>query len=188
MGTPADSRERTPSLSAIDNNGPTVDSTGAPLPTDMLAPLTMCNTPGPRQIRRLTSKQYRNTLVAVFGDQVPDAPVLSDPNTLGYGVDADDSVVQGLDADALMGFAENVANFARDNGKIGQFSNGCSDNNQNCQDTFIKNLGQKMSREPVADARVAEYRKLFGAPGVTTFEEGAHTVIMAMVQSPYMLY
>jgi len=187
-GTPVDTRERNPSLSSIQNNGPTVDANGAPLPTEMLAPLTMCNTPGPRQIRRLTSKQYRNTLVAVFGDQVPDAPVLSDPNTLGYGVDADDSVVQGLDADALMGFSETVATFAKDNGKISQFSNNCNDNNQNCQDTFIKNLGQRMNREPVSDARVAEYRKLFSAPGVTSFDEGAQAVIQAMVQSPYMLY
>jgi len=187
-GTAVDTRERNPSLSSIQNNGPTVDANGAPLPTEMLAPLTMCNTPGPRQIRRLTSKQYRNTLVAVFGDQVPDAPVLSDPNTLGYGVDADDSVVQGLDADALMGFSETVATFAKDNGKISQFSNNCNDNNQNCQDTFIKNLGQRMNREPVSDARVAEYRKLFSAPGVTSFDEGAQAVIQAMVQSPYMLY
>jgi hypothetical protein len=189
VGTPADGRDRGPaSLSAIDNSGPTVDANGAPLPASMLADLKQCDTPAPRQIRRLTSKQYRNTLVAVFGAQVPDAPVLSDPNTLGYGVDADDSLVQGLDADALMGFSETVATFAKDNGKIGQFSNGCNDNNQGCQDAFIKNLGQRMSREPLSDARVAEYRKLFTAPGVTTFDEGAQTVIQAMVQSPYMLY
>src|SRR5262245_2632357 len=70
--------QRYPTLSTIQNNGPTVDENGAPLPPEMLAPLTMCGTPGPRQIRRLTSQQYRNTLVAVFGgDQgVPDAPVL----------------------------------------------------------------------------------------------------------------
>jgi hypothetical protein len=189
VGVGADSRDRGDAkLSNIDTSSPTVDANGAPLPAEMLADLKQCDTPGPRQIRRLTSKQYRNTLVAVFGDQVPDAPVLSDPNTLGYGVDADDSLVQGLDADALMGFSETVATFAKDNGKISQFSNNCNDNNQNCQDTFIKNLGQKMSREPLSDARVAEYRKLFSAPGVSTFEDGAQTVIQAMVQSPYMLY
>ena len=186
-GTAADGRDRGPaSLSNIDNSGPTVDANGAPLPAAMLADLKQCDTPGPRQVRRLTSKQFRNTLVSVFGDGVPDAPVLSDPNTLGYGVDADDSLVQGLDADALMGFAENVATFAKD--KIGQFSGGCNDNNQNCQDTFIKNLGQALSREPLSDDRVSKYRALFTAPGVTTFEDGASTVITAMVQSPYMLY
>src|SRR6185295_15362803 len=67
MGQPGATEARKPSLSVIQNNGPVVDATGAPLPVDQLAPLTMCATPGPRQIRRLTSEQYRNTLVAVFG-------------------------------------------------------------------------------------------------------------------------
>src|SRR3954471_12743632 len=80
-GLPGPGEQRTPaSLSSIQNNGPTVDANGAPLPTEMLAPLTMCSTPGPRQIRRLTSAQYRNTLLAVFGgdENVPNAPVLRD--------------------------------------------------------------------------------------------------------------
>jgi len=177
------------SLSSIQNNGPTTDANGAPLPAEMLGPLTMCPTPGPRQIRRLTSTQYRNTLVAVFDDPgVPDAPVLSDPSTLGYGVDADDSLVQGLDADALMGLAENIATWATTNNKLNTFSNGCTNNDQNCQEQFIKNLGQRISREPIVQERVNEYRKLFSAPGVTNFQEGAAAVLTAMVQSPYLLY
>src|SRR4051812_28179418 len=53
MGQPGATESRNPSLSTIQNNGPVVDATGAPLPPDMLAPLTMCGTAGPRQIRRL---------------------------------------------------------------------------------------------------------------------------------------
>jgi len=181
--------ERSPaSLSTIQNNGPTVDASGAPLPTEMLSPLTMCSTPGPRQVRRLTSQQYRNTLVAVFGGDatVPDAPVLRDPTTLGYTIDADDSVIQDIDADALMGHAENVAKWATANNKLGPFTNGCTNNDRNCQDQFIRNLGQRISREPIDQARVDKYRGLFD--GAASFQVGAESVVIAMVQSPYLLY
>jgi hypothetical protein len=188
-GQPGPGEPRQPSL-AIQNNGPTVDENGAPLPAEMLADLTQCATPGPRQIRRLSSRQYRNSLVAVFGDQaVPDAPVLNDPSTLGYGVDADDSLVQDLGADALMGLAEDIAVWARENGKINQFANGCNQNQQNCQDGFIRAFGERVAREPLSQEQVDRYRALFNAEGVgDSFDDGAEAVMAAMLQSPYMLY
>lgn len=188
MGTPNNPEDRNPSLTPIDSNGPTTDETGAPLPVDMLAPLDQCATPGPRQIRRLTSEQYRNTLVAAFDGRqdVPDAPVLRDPTTLGYNVDADDSVVEGLDASALMTLGEDIAEWAVEN-MLGQLSNNCTNNDQNCQRQLIQNLGRRISREPMNDQeRVNRYLQLF--QGAESFEDGAFNVIAAMVQSPYLLY
>ncbi|MEY2932159.1 MAG: hypothetical protein RL033_2908 [Pseudomonadota bacterium] len=189
-GIAAPGEARNPSLSTLSNSGPTVDANGAPLPAEMLMPLEQCDTPGPRQVRRLTSRQYRNSLVAVFGDQmVPDAPVLNDPSTLGYGVDADDSLVQDLGADALMGLAESIATWARTNGKINGFANGCNQNQQNCQDGFIRSFGEKVTREPLSQPQVDRYRALFSAEGVgDAFEDGAEAVMAAMLQSPYILY
>lgn len=189
MGQAAPTERSTPaSLSTIQNNGPTVDASGAPLPAEMLAPLTMCSTPGPRQIRRLTSAQYRNTLVSVFGGDatVPDAPVLRDPTTLGYTIDADDAVIQDIDADALMGLAEKVGAWATTMNKLAPFTNGCTNNDQNCQQQFIRNLGERISREPMDQPRVDRYRKLFDGAG--SFAVGAESVVIAMVQSPYLLY
>ena len=53
--------------------------------------LSDCTTPGPRLIRRLSSIQYRNTLVDAFGDpNLPSADVLTDPaSSLRFRVDAD---------------------------------------------------------------------------------------------------
>lgn len=188
-GGPVLNAERNPTLT-IENNGPTVDPNGAPLSVDQLADLTACATPGPRQIRRLSSEQYKKTLQRVFGDDVPaDAPVLRDPATLGYHVDADDSLVEDLDADALMGMAEEIATWAVDNGKLSQFGGTCGNlNDDNCLRTFVRNLGERISREPLDDARVNRYRDLFQVEGVATFQEGAAMVVSAMVQSPYMLY
>ena len=190
MGTSSLNVERNPSLSSIENNGPTTDPSGAPLAADQLAPLTACATPGPRQIRRLSSEQYKKTLQRVFGDDVPaDAAVLRDPATLGYHVDADDSLIEDLDADALMGMAEEIATWAVDNGKLNQFQGTCGNlNDDNCLRTFIRNLGERISREPLDDARVNRYRELFQVEGVDTFADGAKMVVSAMVQSPYMLY
>ncbi len=185
---PGGPEDRNPSLTPIDSNGPTTDETGAPLPVEELAPLDQCPTPGPRQVRRLTSEQYRNTLVAIFDGRqdVPDAPVLRDPTTLGYNVDADDSVVEGLDASALMTLSEDIAEWAVEN-MLGQLSNNCTNNDQNCQRQLIQNLGRRISREPMNDQeRVNRFLALF--QGAQSFQDGAFNVIAAMVQSPYLLY
>src|SRR5262245_57802029 len=87
------------------------DANGNNLAVDQLPPLdTACNTPGPQVIRRLTALQYRNTLVGTFGDLVPaDQNPLIDPGTLGYNVDADDSLVQGPAAGGIEALAETIA-------------------------------------------------------------------------------
>jgi uncharacterized protein DUF1592/uncharacterized protein DUF1588/uncharacterized protein DUF1595 len=170
------------------------DSSGNPLPVDQLPTLAQCETPGPQIIRRLTSAQYHNTLVRVFGEGVPDSNPLRDPTTLGYNVDADDSQVAGPDAQAINSLSEDVAQFAKDNNLIAQFANNCMDlNNNDCRQTFVKNLGQALSREPLDQGRVDRFAALFteqvdGTPLATTFEDGAMMVISAMIQSPYMIY
>jgi hypothetical protein len=180
---------RNPTLGVVDL-GVTVDATGAPVPVTELAALEQCATPGPRLIRRLTSEQYRNTLVSAFGStDVPDAPVLRDATTLGYNVDADDSVIEGLDAGALMTLGESVAEWALGANKVGELSNNCSNlNDQNCRQTFVRNLGERISREPLDQERVGRFTALFDADGVESFNDGAALVITAMVQSPYLLY
>ncbi len=177
--------DRNPTLGGVTET--TVDATGAPLPVDQLPALEQCATPGPRLIRRLTAQQYRNTLVSVFGGtDVPDAPTLRDATTLGYSVDVDDSLIEGLDAAALMNLAEDIGEWAVAN-RLGQLTNNCLNlNDQNCRQQFIRNLGARISREPLDQERVDRYNALFN--GVGTFQDGVFGVVAAMVQSPYMLY
>jgi len=186
---------RDPKIGGAGPAGALFDSSGNPLPVDQLPALAQCETPGPQIIRRLTSAQYHNTLVRVFGEGVPDSNPLRDPTTLGYNVDADDSQVVGPDAQAINSLSEEVAQFAKDNNQIAQFSNNCMDlNNNDCRQTFVKNLGQALSREPLDQARVDRFAGLFTAKAedgtalATTFEDGAMMVISAMIQSPYMIY
>jgi hypothetical protein len=131
----------------------------------------------------------------VFGDGIPSSNPLNDVDTLGYNVDADDLVVQGLDAQAIGTLADDTAAFARQNGMIGQFANGCTDaNNAGCRETFVNNIGRVLSREPLDQARVQRFASLFtaqaedGTPLTTSFEDGAEMVISALIQSPFSIY
>jgi hypothetical protein len=186
---------RNPDLTDTGDSGPLVDENGMPLPVDQLPPLQACNTPGPQVLRRLNSVQFRNTLTSVFGaERVPDQTPLNDPLTLGYNVDSDDLVVQGLDAQAIGSLAEEIAASVRESGGIAAFAQGCTDiNNNDCRRGFVTRLGERLSREPLDETRINTYAGLFtkevdGTRLSTTFDEGAELVIQAMVQSPYSIY
>jgi hypothetical protein len=177
------------------NIGKVTDDNGNPLPVDQLPTLAQCSTPGPQTLRRLTSTQFRNTLRSVFGDAVPDSQPLNDVDTLGYNVDADDLLVQGLDSQAVETVGSDIAAAARQNGLIAQLANNCTNlQDENCRRQFVSNVGARLSREPLDDARIQRFAGLFtaqgedGTPLVTSFDEGAEMVISAMVQSPFSIY
>jgi len=185
-----------PSLTDTGDTGPIVDEFGAPLPVDQLAPLQACSTPGPQVLRRLNSVQFRNTLSAVFGESnIPDSNPLNDPLTLGYNVDSDDLVVQGLDAQAIGSVAEEIAAAVRASGGVTQLAQGCTDiANNDCRRGFVTRVGERLSREPLNEERVTTYAQLFtataedGAPLNASFDDGAELVIQALVQSPFSIY
>jgi hypothetical protein len=186
---------RNPTLTGTGDTGPVVDENGMPLPVDQLPPLQACNTPGPQVLRRLNSVQFRNTLTSVFGAaNLPDSNPLNDPLTLGYAVDSDDLVVQGLDAQAIGSMADEIAAAVREGGGIAQLANNCTNvNDNNCRQQFVRNIGERLSREPLSQERVDTYTALFtkqvdGVPLSANFEEAAELVIAAMIQSPYSIY
>jgi hypothetical protein len=186
---------RNPDLTDTGDTGPLVDENGMPLPVDQLPPLQVCNTPGPQVLRRLNSVQFRNTLTSVFGaNNIPDSNPLNDPLTLGYDVDSDDLVVQGLDAQAIGSMAEEIAAAVRTNGGIAQLAQGCTDvNNNDCRRGFVTRVGERLSREPLNDERINTYAGLFtkevdGVRLSASFDEAAELVIAAMIQSPYSIY
>jgi hypothetical protein len=152
--------------------------------------LSSCATPGPRLIRRLSSLQYRNTLVDAFADSatpspdVPSADVLTDASVMKFRVDADAPVVRDLDAGLLMNYAETVAAWAVTN-RLGKLVS-CSTNDASCRGQLIKTLGQRLFREPLSDAQVSTYDKL--GSGEATFADAATQIIGTMLQSPYLLY
>jgi hypothetical protein len=147
--------------------------------------LSDCTTPGPRMIRRLSSLQFRNTIVAAFQDQsVPDADILTDPAILKFRVDADAPVVRDLDAALLLDYAEKVAAWAVTN-KLSSLTS-CTNKEESCERALISTLGPRLYREPVVESTVRAYLDMFAAE--STFADGAAVVIATMLQSPYLLY
>jgi hypothetical protein len=152
-------------------------------------PLADCAAPGPQLLRRLTARQYQNTLASVFGEGVPAQAVLTDAATNGFRIDADTLVIGDLDAELLMNYAESVAAWAKDNGRLAAFANGCTNaSDANCRRTFIQNLGLKAYREDLSDAQVASYDALFQELSGGDFLTGAEVVATGMLQAPNMLY
>jgi hypothetical protein len=146
--------------------------------------------PGPRKVWRLSAAAFDASVRSIFNDTSASAPVgtiFSDPVNLGFTVDANALVVQGLNASQLMDSAEAVAGWAAQNGKLSQFAS-CTTVDANCAQQFIQSFGRRAFRTTLAknDARIASYSALFTAE--KTFSDAAQAVITAMLQSPYFLY
>jgi hypothetical protein len=153
------------------------------------SPLAECGTPGPQLLRRLTSAQYSRTLTSLFGEGVPEQGVLTDSATNGFKVDADTLVVQNLDTELLMGYAETVAAWAKDNGRLLPLANGCTNAaDAGCRRTFITSLGLRAYREELSETAIASFDALFQEYADGDFAAGAETVAIAMLQSPNLLY
>jgi hypothetical protein len=143
------------------------------------------NGTGPRVLRRLTSGEFAASIADLFQDPAaPVVPVFNDPTVLGFSVDSNALLVQGLNADQLMTNAEAVAAWAVAN-HLSQVT-GCSASAATCPASFIRSFGERAFRAPLSDSRVADYQAIFSAE--TAFNDGVAAVISAMLQSPSFLY
>jgi len=161
-------------------------------PPQALAEPQACTSdaPGPRKLWRLSAGEYEASIRAIFNDTSGGAPVgsvFSDPLILGFAVDANALVVQGLNASQLMDSAEAVAAWAAQNNQLGQFAS-CTTVDASCAKKFIQGFGRRAFRTKLADddARITGYSALFTAE--KDFSNAAQSVMVAMLQSPSFLY
>jgi hypothetical protein len=169
---------------------------GVQILPDVLADADPCtsNAPGPRKVWRLTAPEFAASIHSIFGDTANAAPVatvFSDTAVLGFSIDANSLLVQGLNASQLEDNAEAIAAWAASAGKLAQF-NSCAATTtaptSSCATSFIQAFGRAAFRTTLAtsDARLTTYAKLFMAG--TSNSDGAQAVISAMLQSPYFIY
>jgi hypothetical protein len=161
-------------------------------PPSALAPPKACtsNAPGPRKLWRLSGPELTASIHSIFEDAAGAAPVatvFSDPVALGFSIDANSLLVQGLNASQLQDNAEAVAAWAAASDKLSLFAT-CTTQDAACGAQFVQGFGRRAFRTTLAasDARVATYTNLFLAG--SSFSDGAQAVVAAMLQSPYFLY
>ncbi len=118
--------------------------------------------------------------------------MFSDPTVLGFSVDANALLVQGLNASQLEDNAEAVAAWAASAGKLTTFA-GCANMTTgapgaSCATSFVQAFGRAAFRTNLgaSDARLGTYSKLFMMG--TSNADGAQMVVSAMLQSPFFLY
>ncbi len=153
------------------------------------------NAPAPRKLWRLTAAELTASIRSIFGDTTGAAPVttvFSDPMVLGFSVDANALLVQGLNASQLEDNAEAVAAWAASSGKLTGFA-GCANMttgapSATCATSFIQAFGRAAFRTDLGanDSRLATYSKLFMMGSSNA--DGAQMVVSAMLQSPFFLY
>ncbi|HXJ22451.1 MAG TPA: DUF1592 domain-containing protein, partial [Polyangia bacterium] len=162
-----------------------------------LAPASACTSsvPGPRKLWRLTASEFTASIRSIFSDTANAAPiatVFSDPTVLGFSVDSNGLLVQGLNASQLEDNAEAIAEWAASAGKLTSFASCASQTTgapaQSCATSFIQAFGKVAFRTTLAsnDPRIAAYTSLFMLG--TSNSDGAQAVVSAMLQSPYFLY
>lgn len=141
---------------------------------------------GPRSLRLLTRREYRNTVADLLGVEPPDVDVVPiDPVVDGYDNDAEAAVVTSRHVDAYMAVAEQMAEEAV--ALDGPTLIGCMPADPECDRSFVVEFGRRAFRRPLTDDEVEHYLSQFTAVE-GDFYEGAELAIRAMLVSPHFLY
>jgi hypothetical protein len=141
---------------------------------------------GAMPLRRLTRREYVNTLRDLLGEGVPPAPAFPrEPFTeTGFAVPAP---VSALDAQLLMDAAEKLAAAAlRDPAPPVP----CTTADAACARRFIETFGKRAYRRPLAAEEIADLEGLYAKGRALGFDflGGVGLVLQAMLQAPGFLY
>lgn len=142
-------------------------------------------------LRRLTVRQYGNTLVDLFGEELV-LPTSLEPDTTLEGLaslGAAISATSPLGVERYESAADLVAGqVVSDGTSIGCTPSGPSD--ADCAGIFVRSMGERVFRRPLTDAEHERLTDLVvevgGASG--DFQVGARTALVAMLQSPHFVY
>jgi len=145
-------------------------------------------TPGPRTLRLLTRREYRNTIVDLLGVAAPDIDVVPlEPRIDGYDNNAAASLVTARHVEAYVEIAQLVADeaMAQDVASLA----GCMPADPECARVFVEDFGARALRRPLTGDEVEHYLAQFDADAAEgDFYEGLRLALEAMLISPSFLY
>ena len=148
---------------------------------------------GPRQLRLLTRREYRNTVADLFqlpsdsgADPTATFPVESHPRqaNLSDVFPFDDSSAQVVSSTHIEEYWQAGKRLASEHASRLASLVGCSSNDADaCAGQFVKTFGQRAFRRPLSNAEVARYTKL-----VAESSSGLAAAARAFLSSPKFLY
>ncbi|MDX2023090.1 MAG: DUF1592 domain-containing protein [Deltaproteobacteria bacterium] len=146
---------------------------------------------GGRVLRRLTAKQYENTVGDLFGDALPVANMLPPEDFVdGFknqhlGQAAAPALIEGYSLAAEF-VADNVVGGIESGDPRGLLPCPLAKLDGTCRDNFIRSMGLRLFRRPLIEAEVQRLRTMFVANKDP--KEGLRTVLEFALQSPSFLY
>jgi hypothetical protein len=160
---------------------------GAVTGADCSKPAALART----RIRRLSNVQWKNTLTAALGVdvsavQLPEDAISSDT---GFNTDAVINKVNVQLASAYWDSGDSAASAAATAALAAYPCLGTAAADSACHTPFIKDVGQKLFRRPLADAEAGKYSAFLAAQAaLDPADVAVASVIRAMLLSPNMVY
>jgi hypothetical protein len=141
--------------------------------------------PGPRLLRLMTRREYRNTVRDLLFVEAPDTSSLPvESRVRGFDDNAAAAVVTGRHIDEYLKLGEALAADAVQNHK-GQLVP-CDAGESGCARTFVERFGLRAFRRPLTGDEVDRYVALVDAGD--DFDDGLRLAITGMLVSPSFLY
>jgi hypothetical protein len=146
--------------------------------------------PGPSPVRRLTRREYDNTIRDLLGEDLGlarDFP--PEERQAGFDNNAELRSVSDLLAERYVSAAEQIAKSVV--AKLGTLAPACDpakDGETTCLDKLLDSFGKRLWRRPLDAAEKADLKKVYTAGKLTTYAEGVDAVVQVMVLSPQFLY
>jgi hypothetical protein len=144
--------------------------------------------PGPRLLRLLTRREYKNTVQELLSLQAPDVSTLPlEARVRGFDNNAKSQAVTSRHVDAYLALSETLAKDAveKNRGALLQ----CDPNQATCVRMFLERFGLRAFRRPLTSAELDRYAKLFAADLTQgKFDDGMKLAVQAMLSSSSFLY
>jgi hypothetical protein len=142
-------------------------------------------------LRRLTHAQYNNTIRDLLGDNSRIAESFPPEDFVaGFRNQYESQSTSPLLAEAYTAAAEKLSRKAFQGGDTRNLipCKPATASDAACRDKFLNTFGRRAFRRPLQPTELARYQKLFTAAATNaTFNDGARTVVEAMLQSPNFL-
>lgn len=145
--------------------------------------------PGRTPLRRLSKREYVNSIVDLFEVDADLAASIPEEQSGGFDTNEDLLIVSELHVESYQTAARAIAQAVRNkqDSFITKFPN-CGAKNDACMNSLISNLGEKVFRRPLDSIEKGGLKAVFVDARKQGFGLGFKTLIEALLQDPAFLY